>query len=90
MTNQDLDMLAAKIAERIAVPRWLKLSAAVQYSGYGRSKILSLAKKKRLIGYQDPDSERGDWIFDKESIDDYRLSHHFTEKKNALSIIASL
>ncbi len=90
MTDQDLDILAAKIAERIATPRWMKLTAAVQYSGYSRAQLLKLTKRRDITGYQDPDSDRGDWIFDKESIDEYRMSHVYSSRQNALSIIASL
>lgn len=90
MTDQDLDILAAKIAERITAKRWMKLSAATMYSSYSRSKLLELAERKDIIGYQDPDSLRGDWIFDKESIDDYRLSHVFAGREKALSILGSL
>jgi len=90
LTGPELDILAAKIAERISTKRWMKLSAAVFYSSYSRAQLLKLAQRKDIIGYQDPDSERGDWIFDKESIDSYRLSHVFAEKQKALSILRSL
>ena len=90
MTGPELDILAAKIAERIATPRWMKISAAATYSGYSRVQLLKLAKRKDITGYQDPDSARGDWIFDKESIDEYRMSHVYSSRQNALSIINSL
>lgn len=86
----NLDKLASKIAERIVSPRWMKLIAASQYSGYSRAQLLKLAKKKLVIGYQDPDSKRGDWIFDKQSIDEYRISHVVGERHKALSILNSL
>ena len=90
MKETKLDILAAKIAERITIPRWLKLTAAVKYSGYGRPKLIELAEQDKIIGYQDPDSLRGDWIFDKESIDEYRLSHVFNSRQKILSIMKSL
>lgn len=74
----------------MATPRWLKLSAAVKYSGYGRTKLIELAGRKNIIGYQDPDSERGDWIFDKESIDNYRLSHFYAKRNKVFSILSTL
>lgn len=90
MTEPELEILATMIADRMASPRWMKLSAAVKYSSYGRAKLIDLAECKKIIGYQDPDSQRGDWIFDKESIDEYRLSHYYTGKQKALSILSSL
>lgn len=90
MTQQEIEIFAAEIAERITTPRWMKLLAASKYSGYSRVQLKKLAKRKALIGYQDPDSKRGDWIFDKESIDEYRMSHVYSSRQNALSIIDSL
>lgn len=90
MESLDWDTIATKIAKRIVTPRWLKLTAAVQYSSYSRFQLLKLAKKGFITGYQDPDSERGDWIFDKQSIDEYRISHVVSERHKAMSIIDSL
>ena len=53
--------------------RWLKLLQASVYSAIGQHKLKELAKKGIIIGYSDPDSKRGDWIFDRESLDKYRL-----------------
>ncbi len=90
MKSFDLDTLATKIAERISTPRWLKLKAAIQYSSYGRAQLLKLVNEGLIAGYQDPDSKRGDWIFDKQSIDEYRISHIVSERHKAMSIIESL
>ncbi|WP_024333071.1 hypothetical protein [Desulfotignum balticum] len=90
MTGPELDILATKIAERIASPRWMKLTAAVKYSSYSRAQLIELAERRDIVGYPDPDSKRGDWIFDKESIDEYRLSHFFGARQKALSILKSL
>ena len=90
MTDSEIDSLATKIAQRIVSPRWLKLTAAIKYSGYGRAQLLNLVNKGLIKGYQDPDSKRGDWIFDKRSIDEYRLSHLASERYKVLSIINSL
>ena len=74
MTNTDLDILADKIAQRLLIqPRWLKLKQAAAYSGIGQKRLKSLATDGDIIGYSDQDSGRGDWIFDKESIDEYRM-----------------
>ncbi len=53
--------------------RWLKLIPASIYSSMGQHRLKELAKKGVIVGYPDPDSKRGDWIFDKESLDKYRL-----------------
>ena len=71
MTNSDLDILASKLAERIVTPRWLTLKQAVVYSNIGQKRLKLLADAGEVAGYQE-DTGRGDWIFDKESIDKYR------------------
>ena len=50
-------------------PRWFKLKAAVQYSGISRERLKRLAKEGRIQGYRCPESKRGDWYFDRLSID---------------------
>lgn len=74
MTNTDLDILADKLAERLLFqPRWLKIKQAAAYSGIGQKRLKVLAENGEIIGYSDPDSGRGDWIFDRNSLDDYRM-----------------
>ena len=53
-------------------PRWLRLKEAARYSAIGRKRLVALALDGRIKGFQDPDSNRGDWIFDRLSIDAYR------------------
>lgn len=90
MELKDIDILADSIAKKINIqPRWLKLTAAAKYSSIGKDRLKSLADARLIIGYQEPDS-RGDWIFDRESIDNYRLSIVCKNKKKALSILKSL
>jgi hypothetical protein len=55
-----------------AHPRWMKLKTAAFYSGIGKARLKDLAKDGHIKGFQDPDSKRGDWIFDKHSLDVYR------------------
>ena len=52
-------------------PRWFKLKAAVQYSGIARERLKRLAKEGRIQGYKCAESGRGDWYFDRISIDQY-------------------
>jgi hypothetical protein len=70
----DLDIIANKIAEKLLIqPRWLKLKQAAIYASINVKKLKMLAQEGEVIGYSDPDSKRGDWIFDKQSLDEYRL-----------------
>jgi hypothetical protein len=58
-------------------PRWLKLIDAVRYSGLGKMRLKELAMTGEIIGGQDSGDRRGGsegtWIFDRLSIDRYRL-----------------
>lgn len=91
MNDNELDILAAKIAEKIqpVTPRWLKTAAAVKYSGFGKTKIKKLAMEGKIKGYPDPDSGRGDWFFDKDSIDEHHLSHFHAMDQQVLDILES-
>ena len=53
-------------------PRWLRLKEAARYSAIGKQRLITLARDGQIKGFQDPDSGRGDWIFDRLSIDVYR------------------
>jgi len=71
LTSTDLDILAAKLAERLTIPRWLTIKQAAAYANIGQKRLKALADAGEIGGYQE-DTGRGDWIFDKESIDKYR------------------
>lgn len=94
MNEFDLDIIASKLAEKLGFqPRWLKLKPAAIYSSIGQNKLIKLSTTGKIIGFQDTDSKRKDWIFDKYSIDQYRLNQSKTEnnnKKIALEIVNSL
>jgi hypothetical protein len=64
----------------------MKLKIAAFYSGIGKERLKSLARDGRIKGFQDPDSKRGDWIFDKKSLDIYRENQagHIYEKAFAI------
>lgn len=53
-------------------PRWMKLTDAALYSALGQKKLIALAEEGIIRGFRDPDSGRHDWIFDQESLDEYR------------------
>ncbi len=52
--------------------RWIKLKEATAYGKIGKDRLIELAVSGVIKGAQDPDSKRGDWIFDRLSIDAYR------------------
>ena len=52
--------------------RWLKLKAAARYAAIGKHRLIELSRSGVVRGFQDPDSLRGDWIFDRLSLDAYR------------------
>ena len=54
------------------VPRWLKIKEAARYSAIGVKRLKELANDGLIAGGPDPDSGRGDWIFDRLSLDRYR------------------
>lgn len=59
-------------------PRWLRLTEAVRYSGLGKDRLKSLARSGRIVGFPDPEDQRGRtgkgvWVFDRESLDAFRL-----------------
>ena len=58
------------------MPRWLRAKEAARYSSIGAKRLKTLAQddSSPVVGFPDPDSGRGDWIFDRVSLDDYRLA----------------
>ena len=53
-------------------PRWIKLKQATQYGSMCKKRLIDLARSGAIKGFQDPDSKKHDWIFDRKSIDAYR------------------
>ncbi len=94
MTGSELDSLAKLLADRLSIqPRWLKLKQAASYSSIGQNRLVKLAQKGKVLGFQDTDSKRKDWVFDKNSIDDYRFKQSVSNlnyTKIALEIVDSL
>jgi hypothetical protein len=96
LTEFQLDILAAKLAEQIFYqPRWLKLKSAAKYSSIGQKKLIQLAQLRKIDGFQDDSLKTKPWIFDKNSIDKYRSkqSEEFNNSENekiALDIVGSL
>jgi hypothetical protein len=55
--------------------------------------LKELAMNGTIHGVKDPNSKRGDWIFDKRSLDEYResqMAEHLIIKEEAKKILASL
>lgn len=53
--------------------RWIGLKEASKYARIGKNRLINLAQAGIVTGGQDSDNKRGDWIFDRESIDRYRI-----------------
>jgi len=70
--------------------RWIKLKEATQYASIGKARLISLAVSGVIRGAQDPDSKRGDWIFDRISIDEYREAQmsRISSRQKALEILS--
>ncbi len=96
MTEPRLDILAGKIADKLLVqPRWLKLKQAALYSSIGQKELIRLVEEKRITGFQDSTLKTRPWIFDKNSINEYRLQQALSFNNNndeqfALDMIESL
>jgi len=81
--------IASLIIQELKIPlnaRWIKLKEAVAYASIGKMRLKQLAKDGKVAGFADPDSKRGDWIFDRQSIDAYRLGQVQRPKAIALEI----
>lgn len=79
ITNDGAALIAAQIIEKIkgdfsVPPKWVKLNQAVRYSGITKDRLIQLAKAKKVDGFKDPDLETRPWIFDLDSIEQYRRS----------------
>ena len=65
----------------------MKLKTAACYSGIGRDRLKLLADAGRIKGFQDPDNKRGDWIFDRLSLDRYRENQAGMDHQKAFAIL---
>ena len=70
-------------------PRWMKLKESVWYSKIGEQKLKQLAKDGHIKGFQDPDNKRGDWIFCRYSLDEYRENQAGRLYQKALAIMGT-
>ena len=79
------------VTEQTTVVRWLKLKKAAEYSAMNEKRLIELAQEGRVVGFQDPDNGRRDWIFDRVSLDLYRESQApITAREKALDIMRTL
>lgn len=89
-----IERMAGVLSQSQAIPRWLSLSQAAKYSGWGQKKLISLAQSGAVYGFQDMTDGNRAWIFDKVSIDTYRLNQgqrDYSEyEREANEIIAGL
>ena len=71
-THKIAQLVAGELKDALGA-RWLKLKAAAAYSAIGKTRLKQLAKSGAVVGFPDPESKRRDWIFDKNSLDEYRI-----------------
>ena len=73
MIEQDLNILATKIAERInnVSVRYMNLKQAAIYSGIGQKQLIKMVESGQIKGRKIKREKRADWSFDKESIDKF-------------------
>jgi len=63
-------------------PRWLKIKEASIYSSIGVKRLKELALKKKIRAFKDQDIKTNAWVFDRLSIDEYRLAQINIDAKN--------
>lgn len=72
-----------------SMKRWLTLKEAAEYSAIGKHRLIAMARDGRIKGFQDDDSGRHEWIFDRLSIDTFRENQgvKVTYREKALAIL---
>jgi hypothetical protein len=89
LTKAQTEKIAKEIAKELRPlgARWMKLRFAATYAGINKDRLKQLAESGEIRGYPDPDNQRGDWIFDRNSLDEYRVNQRkeFESKVLALS-----
>jgi len=65
----------------------MKLKESAWYSKIGKQRLIQLAQDGHIKGFQDPDSGRGDWVFCRHSLDEYRENQAGKEYQKALAIM---
>ena len=88
--NRIADKIASELLPYFTSPRWLKLKQACQYSSIGKDRLKQLAEMGDIVGFQDPDSKRRDWIFDRLSLDAYRFRQANDIEKKAVEFLKDL
>lgn len=68
-------------------PRWMKLKEAAWYSKIGQKRLIRLAQDGHIKGFKDPDNKRGDWVFCRYSLDEYRENQAGQDYQKALEIM---
>lgn len=66
-------LIAQELAPMLQERKWIPLADAVHAYHIGEHRLKLLAKTGIIKGFKDPDSKRNDWIFQRESLDNYRL-----------------
>jgi hypothetical protein len=85
-TTNDLAKKIAAEIKPVLTARWLKTKDAAAYASIGKHRLKELAEQGHIVGFSDPDSRRGDWIFDKQSLDRYREHQAGKLRQKALDL----
>ncbi len=95
LVRADIEALAGMVAKELAPllqkKRWLSLREAAAEYHIGEHRLIAAAKIGKIKGFQDKDTKRKDWIFDRESLEDYRNSQVpviITHRQKALAILS--
>lgn len=64
------------LTSREIPPRWLKKRAAAEYAGIGVRRLVALAQAGLVVGFKDKTTSRGDWVFDRYSLDRFRAEQY--------------
>ena len=56
----------------------MSLNTATLHSGIGKDRLKRLAKDPNccIIGFRDPDLKTDKWVFDRDSLDEYRYGQY--------------
>lgn len=98
MTEKELvDEIVDRLFKRLAPivsenrdDRWVGLKRAAQYASLGEHELIRLAKNGDIVGFQDRRKKTRPWIFDRQSLDEFRMCQYTDKKKKARDFAVDL
>jgi hypothetical protein len=94
LDQHDIEALAKLVAKELAPmlmkKEWLSLREAAAEYHIGEHRLIKLAKDKAIKGFQDKETKRNDWIFERKSLDKYRDDRApviVTNREKAIAIL---